>query len=115
MRYPTLVASAAVVIALTLAGFIPQQPTAPFERFKLIVIPDGRVLRIDSQTGSVASVTDKGLTTLPVNDQIQLKVGQLYVLETGESTVYQGNKKFGSVTDAADALVKKYAGDKKTL
>lgn len=90
----------------------PATPPAPvpFEKFKLVVTPDGKALRLDSQTGEVALITDKGVRTLPTNERIRLEVGQLYVSETGELFAYEGKLKFGSATEA---LLKKYGTDKK--
>ena len=60
-------------------------------------------------------VTDKGVTALPDNRRIQLRVGELYTLETGQSALYEGNQKFNSDTRRiADVLVEKYSDKTRT-
>jgi hypothetical protein len=83
-----------VILLFALTGCTRQtpQPPAPIERFRLVVTPDGKTLRLDSQTGQVAFVTEKGVRTLPVNERIQLEVGQVYVTETGELVAYEADE-----------------------
>lgn len=84
-------------------------------RYQLHATPDGKTLRLDTQTGQTSLVTEKGLTTLPDDRRIQLRVGEIYTLENGKSALYEGNQKL--VTDThriADALVNKYSEKSKT-
>jgi|GEM_PF-6054994 hypothetical protein len=53
---------------LAVGGCKPEWQTAPPERFKLVVTQDGRALRLDTQSGEVALVTDKRLIILPVTN-----------------------------------------------
>jgi hypothetical protein len=93
------------------ATVVPSSQTTPVssvgagELFKIIAMPDGNAYRLNSQTGEIALVTEKGLTTLPINARTQLSIGGIYILENGQEVAYTGDQKFGS---AVDALVKKY-------
>ena len=111
MRVKLVITAFAILLALTGCTRPPTaSPSAPVERFRLVVTPDGKALRLDSQTGEVASVTEKGVKTLPVNERVRLEVGQIYVTETGELVAYKGELKFGS---ADEALLRKYLPEKK--
>lgn len=79
-------------------------------RYQLHATPDGKTFRLDTQTGQTSLVTDKGVTGLPDDRRIQLRVGEIYKLENGKSAIYEGNEKLSSDTQrVADALVKKYS------
>ena len=84
------------IVLFTLGGCKLPQDNKTAERFRLVVTQDGRTLRLDTQSGEVALVTDKGLTMLSLNGEIKLEVGHIYTLENGELVKYQGNQKFGS-------------------
>lgn len=84
-------------------------------RYQLSATSDGKMFRLDRQTGQTSLVTEKGLSTLPDDRRIQLKVGAIYELEDGKlSALYEGNLKFTTDTRRiADALIKKVYADKK--
>ena len=54
------------------------------------------MFRLDTQTGQLSSVTDKGVTVLPDERTIQLQVGGIYTLENGRAAVYEGNERLNS-------------------
>jgi hypothetical protein len=119
----------ALLIAMSLVGCdkLPTQSPAPgwsvvklsdeegTNRYQLHATADGKMYRLDTRTGQTSLVTEKGLTTLPDDRRIQLKVGAIYNLEDGKlSALYEGSLKFTTDTRRiADALVEKY-GDKKS-
>ena len=82
-------------------------------RYQLNATSDGKMFRLDTQTGQTSLVTDKGLMTLPDDQSIQLKVGGIYKLETGVSAIYEGNQKLNTDTRSVDdALIEKWSGKK---
>jgi hypothetical protein len=85
-------------------------------RYQLHAMADGKTLRLDTQTGRVSLVTDKGLRLLPDDRKIQLEVGAIYTLENGKSALYQGNQKLEVDTRIiADSLVEKYSDGMPTM
>jgi hypothetical protein len=80
-----------------------------FQQYQLYGTADGKLFRLDTQTGHTSLVTDKGLKTLSDDRSIQLRVGQVYTLENGKAAIYEGNEKLNSDTRRiADTLVEKY-------
>lgn len=77
--------------------------------YQLHAASGGKMFRLDTQTGQTSLVTEKGLTNLPDNRRVQLRVGEIYTLENEKSAIYEGNEKLNSDTRRiADALVEKY-------
>jgi uncharacterized protein YfaA (DUF2138 family) len=105
LKWTQLVQSIGLVATLVvaLAGCNRLDPQ-PFERYRLVAA-DGRLVRIDTQQGDVHLVGQDALTPIPQNGRLKLEVGRLYVLETGDLVAYEGNRKFGSPTEA---LLRKY-------
>ena len=56
---------------LTVGGCKAEWQTAPPERFRLVVTQGGRALRLDTHSGEIALITDKGLIVLPVTTTIE--------------------------------------------
>lgn len=90
-----LVAFEALFI-LSLGGCKLSQDNTYKEHFRLIVTQDGRTFRLDTQTGDVVLVTDKGLSKLSFSEIPKLQIGHIYALENGDLVKYQGNQKFDS-------------------
>lgn len=86
------------------------------QRYQIHTAPDGRTFRLDTQTGQLSVVTDKGVKVLPDDRNNQLRVGEIYTLENGKSAVYEGNEKLNSDTRRiADTLVKKHSDGMPTM
>lgn len=84
-------------------------------RYQLHATSDAKMYRLDTRTGQISLVTDKGITNLPDSRRIQLRVGEIYTLENGKSVLYEGDQKMTTDTRRiADVLVNKYAKDDKS-
>jgi hypothetical protein len=84
-------------LSLVLSGCnVSQQQPLPVEHFKIVVTPEGKTLRLNTETGQISILTENGFNLLPSNERIRLVVGQVYLLENGASVTYQGNRQFSS-------------------
>lgn len=90
----------------TVTEITPPKAQAQNAAFQIVPMGNGNAYRLNSQSGEVALITEKGVTTLPNNSRTQLHVGDIYILEDGKEVAYQGNQRFDS---AIDALLKKYS------
>ena len=91
------------LILLCVCGFLLGGCAAPrdssltevqVEKFKLSTGQDGRVYRINNQTGGVWLVGDGALQKIDEQKPERLKVGQKYFIEDNFSVVYLGAGKF---------------------
>ena len=91
-----------VAIFSFLAGCDKSSETADGQRYQLHTTADGKAFRIDTQTGQISLVTDKGITALPDDRKVQLKIGEIYTLENGKSAIYEGSEKFKATPNVVD-------------
>lgn len=64
------------------------------DNFQLNTGPDGRVYRINNQTGEVWVAVDGTLKKIHETKVEPLKIGQKYFIEDNFSIIYQGKGKF---------------------
>ena len=74
-------------------------------KYRLLAANDGHVYRLDTYSGEVQSVTDKGLFPVAKHGRIRMEIGRIYEREDGELIAYEGKEKFGS---GREALFKQY-------
>lgn len=88
-----------IALAIVLAGCASTTPTitssnSSSENFRLNTGADGRVYRINNQTGEVWEVVDGALKRIGEPKAEMLQVGKKYFIENNFSMTYMGNGRF---------------------
>lgn len=88
-----------IALTIVLAGCASAPPTTTSsnlssENFRLNTATDGRVYRVNNQTGEVWEVVDGALKRIGESKAEMLQIGRKYFLENNFSMTYLGSGKF---------------------